>query len=182
MAEGKLKMEMKTFTSASAAKFIKLLENEKSRLVAIEQKNSTYVLAQGEECEPPSYDYREIVTQIDELDEDIRRVRHALHVFNAHTLIPEEGITVDEALIQLAQMNGKLHRLERLCAVEPKKRLASGYFGGKGLIEYEYANFDVQSAFADYEDLYRRISDLQLRLDLVNQTETFSVEMGDEPA
>lgn len=181
-AERKLKMKTKTFTSASAAKFIKRLENEKGRLVAIEQNNSTYVLAQGEEGEPPTYDYHEIVAHIDKLDEDIRRVRHALHAFNAHTLIPEEGITVDEALIQLAQMNGKLRRLERLRTVEPKRRLASGFFGGKGLIEYEYANFDVQSAFADYEDLYRRISDLQLRLDLVNQTETFTVDMSDESA
>lgn len=172
-------MQKKTFTSASAAKFIKRLENEKSRLIAIERENSTYVLAQGEEGEPPAYDYREIVDRVDELDEAIRCVRHALHVFNAHAVISEEGITVDEALIQLAQMSGKLRRLERLRAAEPKKRLTSGYFGGKGLIEYEYANFDVKRALADYEELYRRIADLQLRLDLVNQTETFSVEMNE---
>lgn len=170
-------MEAKTFTSASAAKFIKRLENEKSRLVSIELKNSTYVLAQGEEGEPPVYDYRATVERVDELDDTIRRVRHALHVFNAHTVISDEGITVDEALIQLAQMNGKLRRLERLREVEPKKRLESGMFGGKGMIEYEYANFETKEAFADYEVLYRRISDLQLRLDLVNQTETFTVEL-----
>lgn len=172
-------MQTKTFTSASAAKFIKRLENEKSRLIDIEQKNSTYVLAQGEESEPPTYDYDEIIAHVDELDGAIRQVRHALHAFNARTVISEEGITVDEALIQLAQMNGKLRRLERLRAVEPKKRLTSGYFGGKGLIEYEYANFDVKKACSDYEELYKRIADLQLRLDLTNQTETFSVEMDD---
>lgn len=92
-------------------------------------------------------------------------------------MIPEEGAIVDEALILLAQMNGKLRRLERLCAVEPKKRLASGHFGNKGLIEYEYANFDVHKALSDYEKLYRLIVDLQLRLDLTNQTKTFSVEL-----
>lgn len=64
-------------------------------------------------------------------------------------------------------------------AVELKKRLTGGYFGGKGLIEYEYANFDVKKALSDYEELYKRIVDLQLRLDLTNQTETFSVEMND---
>ena len=172
-------METRTFTSASAAKFIKRLENEKSRLVAIERENSTYVLAQGEESEPPAYDYAAIVERVDELDDVIRGVRHALHAFNAHTLIPEEGITVDEALIQLAQMNGKLRRLEQLRSIEPKKRLTGGYFGNKGMIEYKYANFDVKQALVDYEGLYRRIADLQLRLDLVNQTETFTVEMDD---
>ena len=172
-------METKTLTSASAAKLIKRLENEKDRLVSIELKKSTYVLAQGEECDPPTYDYRETVERIDELDRTIRRVRHALHLFNAQTVIPEEDITVDEALIQLAQMNGKLRRLERLREIEPKMRLDSGMFGGKGMIEYRYANFDTKEAFADYEALYRRISDLQLRLDLVNQTETFTVELDE---
>lgn len=167
-------METKLFTSASAAKYIKRMENEKSRLVSIEQKNATYILAQGEEGEPPAYDYDGIVSRIDELDEAIRIVRHAL---NAQTVIPEEGVTVDEALIVLAQMNSKLRRLERLRSVEPKKRLSSGYYGGKGIIEYEYANFDVKKAFADYEELYKRIANLQLRLDLVNQTETFAVEV-----
>ena len=161
-------METKMFTSASAAKYIKRMENEKSRLVSIEQKNATYILAQGEEGEPPAYDYDEIVSRIDELDEAILIVRHALHAFNAQTVIPEEGVTVDEALIVLAQMNSKLRRLERLRSVEPKKRLSSGY---------EYANFDVKKAFADYEELYKRIANLQLRLDLVNQTETFAVEV-----
>lgn len=120
------------------------MENEKSRLVSIEQKNATYILAQGEEGEPPAYDYDGIVSRIDELDEAIRIVRHALHAFNAQTVIPEEGVTVDEALIVLAQMNSKLRRLERLRSVEPKKRLSSGYYSGKGIIEYEYANFDVK--------------------------------------
>lgn len=79
-------MRTVTFTSASAAKFIKRLENEKSRLIDIEQKNSTYVLAQGEESEPPVYDYDEIIDRVDELDNTIRRVRHALHAFNARTV------------------------------------------------------------------------------------------------
>ena len=178
-AKGEALMETKTFTSASAAKFIKRLENEKARLVSLEGKSSTYVLAQGEECDPPAYDYREIVERIDELDETIRRIRHALHLFNAQTVIPDEGITVDEALIKLAQMNSNLRRLERLREVEPKTRLESGMFGGKGMIEYQYANFDTKEAFADYEELYRRISDLQLGLDLVNQTETFTVELDE---
>ena len=50
---------------------------------------------------------------------------------------------------------------------------------GKGVIEYQYANFDTKEAFSDYEGLHRRISDLQLGLDLVNQTETFTVELDE---
>ena len=39
--ERSMGMRTVTFTSASAAKLIKRLENEKSRLIDIEQKNST---------------------------------------------------------------------------------------------------------------------------------------------
>lgn len=59
-------METMAFTSANAVKLIKRLENEKARLVSLEGKNSTYALAQGEECDPPTYDYRETVRRIDE--------------------------------------------------------------------------------------------------------------------
>ena len=42
----------------------------------------------------------------------------------------------------------------------------------------EFAYFyDSFNEDADYEALYRRIADLQLLLDLANQTETFSVEL-----
>lgn len=71
---------------------------------------------------PPTYDYRETVRCIDELDETICHIRHALHLFNAQMMIPDEGTTVDEALIQLAQMNGRLRRLERLRDIEPTAR------------------------------------------------------------
>lgn len=50
-------METMAFTSVSAVKLIKRLENEKVRLVSLEGKNSTYALAQGEECDPPTYDF-----------------------------------------------------------------------------------------------------------------------------
>lgn len=44
-------------------------------------------------------------------------------------------------------------------------------------IEYRYANYDVAQAEADYRAVADEIAALQLELDLVNQTEVFSVEL-----
>ncbi len=46
-----------------------------------------------------------------------------------------------------------------------------------GAIEYRYANYDVARAEADYRAVADEIAALQLELDLVNQTEVFSVEL-----
>ena len=161
-------METKTFTSASASKFIKSLENEKELLLSREAENSTYVRAQGEVEEPPEYDYATTRAAVDQIDEKVRRIRHAQHAFNATAEVPGEGMTVDEALVALAQMNAKLAVLARV---------GQGWGNTQGVIEYEYANYDVERAAADYAELFQRIADMQLNIDLVNQTKTFEVEL-----
>ena len=58
------------FTSASANKYLRRLQDEKDRLLRNEQEVSTYVLAEGEAAEPPAYDYGAVrgkVAQIDRL-------------------------------------------------------------------------------------------------------------------
>lgn len=170
-------METKTFTSASASKFIKSLENEKELLLSREAENSTYVRAQGEVEEPPEYDYAATRAAVDQIDEKVRRIRHAQHAFNATAEVPGEGMTVDEALVALAQMNAKLAVLARLRSAQVKKRVGQGWGNTQGVIEYEYANYDVERAAADYAELFQRIANMQLNIDLVNQTQTFEVEL-----
>ena len=46
-----------------------------------------------------------------------------------------------------------------------------------GLIEYRYANFDVTAAQADYDAVTEAINDLQLKIDLCNQTVTFEIDL-----
>ena len=88
------------------------------------------------------------------------------------------SITIDEVLILLAQLSGRKDRLNSLASRQPKERLGDRYFGsGNGPIEYRYANYDVAQAEADYRAVADEIAALQLELDLVNQTEVFSVEL-----
>lgn len=166
------------FTSASANKHLRKLQDEKERLLRIEGETSTYVLYEGEEAEPPAYDYFSTRQLIDDIDGKMLAIRHGLHEFNAKTLLPGSQLSIDEALIYLAQLSQKKSRLSALASNMPKRRLRERYFGSNsGAVEYEYSNYDVAQAEADYQLVADQIADLQLELDLVNQTEVFSVDM-----
>ena len=166
------------FTSASANKYLRRLQDEKDRLLRSEQEVSTYVLAEGEAAEPPAYDYGAVREKVAQIDAEARAIRHALHRFNMQTVLPERGISIDEALILLAQLSGRKDRLSSLASRQSRERLGDRYFGSSnGPIEYRYANYDVAQAEADYRAVADEIAALQLELDLVNQTEVFSVEL-----
>ena len=166
------------FTSASANKYLRRLQDEKDRLLRTEQEVSTYVLAEGETEEPPAYDYAATRERVAQIDGQARAIRHALHQFNMETVLPNRGITIDEALILLAQLSGRKDRLNSLASRQPKERLSGRFLGSNsGSVEYRYANYDVARAEADYRAVSDEIAELQLELDLVNQTEVFAVEL-----
>lgn len=168
----------KRFTSASANKYLKGLQDDKEHLLENESKVCTYVLSVGEKADPPEYSYDEVRAAVDQIDAATLKVRHAVHTFNACTMLPESGMTIDEALVAMAQLNMKKNCLALLRSRSPKERNGLGYFGAEpGHVEYTYANYDVAQADADYRSVCRKISDLQLELDLVNQTQTFEVEL-----
>lgn len=166
------------FTSASANKHIRALEEEKSRLLGLERDNATYILATGEEEEPPAYSYQETRDAVDALDAEIRKVRCALHKFNMDTTLPGSEMNIDECLVYLAQLSTKARRVNLLRCQQPKTRKQSYGMGrNSSVIEYEYANYDIAEPAADYKALSEEIAALQLKLDLVNQTKTFTVEL-----
>ena len=168
-------MTMKTFTSASANKYLRMLEEDKHHILSTESDTCTYVLAKDEESEPPIYDYEDVRARVDAIDEQVCKVRHALHSFNLHTTLPDSDMTVDEALIVMAQLNNKRRRLDALRNIMPVQREKGRYTGN--LIEYKYANFDVAKAQEDFVKVTEAINELQLQIDLCNQTITFEVEV-----
>lgn len=114
------------FTSASANKYLRRLQDEKDRLLRTEQEVSTYVLAEGEAAEPPAYDYGAVREKVAQIDGQARAIRHALHRFNMKTVLPERGITIDEALILLAQLSGRKERLNGSPRGSPRSDWATG--------------------------------------------------------
>lgn len=165
----------KTFTSASANKHLRMLDEEKNHLLDLEREVSTYTRAVGEAEEPPAYSYEETRAKVAAIDDECRVIRHALHLFNATCELPS-GITIDEALIKLAQLSRLRETLFELRGNREKERVSSS-FARSELIEYRYANYDVAKAGEDYAEVLRQIQDLQLEIDLANQTRTFEVEL-----
>lgn len=168
---------MKTFTSASAAKHLKALQDEKDHILAQESNRCTYTLAAGEEAEPPAYDYEGTRREVARIDDQMRTLRHALHLFNATEVLPESGVTVDEALILLAQLNNEKSRLASMRSRQEKERAGRGSLYHSEAVEYIYANYDVSKAGEDYLAVSERISALQLEIDLCNQTRTFEADL-----
>lgn len=166
------------FTSASANKYLKRLQDEKDRLLRIENETSTYIVADGEEPDPPHYDYAGTRAAVADIDDKMRTIRHTLHRFNMETILPESGMSIDEALIALAQMSGVQSRVRSLSEQQQKTRLRDRYFGSApGPVEYRYANYDIAEAENDYREISDQIAALQLEIDLANQTQLFSVDI-----
>ena len=164
------------YTSASANKQIKTLEDRKNYLLQREQNNSTYILAEDEKIEIPDYDFEECNREIDDIDAKIRTLKHALNVFNSVTVLPL-GITIDQALVEMAQLNNKLPRLDMMRKAKSKRRLSGMNAGRRDVAEYEYLNYDPDQVETVYEANLQRVQQIQLALDKVNQTVEFDVDL-----
>lgn len=164
------------YTSASANKLIRILEDRKSYLLGQESNDSTYILAEDEKEEIPAYDFSDTNRQVDELDEKIRTLRHALNVFNTTTILPI-GISIDQALVEMAQLNQKLPRLDMMRKAKNKRRLSGMNAGRRDVAEYEYLNYDPKIVEEIYDRDLRRVQSIQLALDRVNQTVEFEVDI-----
>jgi len=92
-------------------------------------------------------------------------------------VLPESGITVDEALILLAQLNNEKRMLASMRSRQKKERAGRGVLYRSEAVEYVYANYDVARAGEDYLAVSERISALQLEIDLCNQTRTFEADL-----
>ena len=164
------------YTSAEAGKLIKKLEDEIRRLQENEQKSATFRAASTEDPETlrPEYDFAETQAKIAALQEQLRTAKHAVNVFNTtHTLPGFDGLTIDQALVLLPQLNAQKEKLRMMAARLPKERVL-GYNTGN-IIDYTIANYDIAAAADAYQEVSARLSALQLALDAANTTETMDI-------
>lgn len=167
---------MKEVTSAIANKMLKALEEDKSYLLSLEEDSRTYVRAEGEEQEAPEYHYEDVRRGVDEIDRKVSSIKHAINVFNTTTVLEDLGITIDQALVRMAQLNGEKRRLDTMRKQLPVSRVGQTYLRNRQVVEYEYANYDIEAAKRDYQEISDRINKIQIALDLANQTKTFEIE------
>ena len=158
-------------TSAQANKMLKQLEDDKDAILKEEQNFKTYHAAVGEDEEAlkPEYVFSEVQGQIDRIDREVMELRHALNMFNATTEVGDTGLTIDQVLIRLPQLQDKKSKLRGMRSIPIKAR----YNITGGIIDYVYASYDPEEAQREYETVCEKITTLQLELDKVNTTVTF---------
>ena len=142
---------MAQVTSAMAAKHLKKLNDQRDTLLAMEKKAKVFTAAIQEDIETvrPAYDYAATQKEIAVLDAKIRKLKHTLNCFNSTYIVPEVDMTIDQILIYIPQLTAQKRKLDSFRSKLPKERKES--FGrNNAIIEYEYANYDIAQAEADY--------------------------------
>lgn len=169
----------KKITSAYANKLLKSLEDDKAFLVNKESESSTYEAALGEEPTVPEYDYAAVAADINQIDEKIVTIKHALNLANATAEIPvgEKIMSVDSILIRMAQLNKRKSVLDVMRKRLPKSRTGANSFARNATPEFRYTNYKIETVKADFERVSDEIMQMQLALDQHNQTATFEVEL-----
>ena len=165
------------YTSAEAGKLVKKIEDELKRQMLTERKSYSFVVASGEDVESlrPRYEFAETQKNIDELQEKLRIVKHAINQFNlTHTLPGFDGLTIDQALIMLPQLNARRTKYQEMINRLPKERI-SGIHSRNNLIEYNIANYNIEEVEKAYKELTSHLAKMQLALDTVNTTEKMEI-------
>lgn len=163
-------------TSNQANKMIKKLSAEKEYLLSRERDSSTYLHTEGHPADKPDYDYSETAKKLEEIDEKIATLKHAININNITTICPNIGITIDQALVKMAQLNQRKETLDVMRKRIPKKRKEDPYRGTGGLVEYICTNYNNDEVCRDYDKITDQIIELQADIDFCNQTIVFELE------
>lgn len=171
---------MMKMTSAYANKKLKKLSEDKEFWLQKEIEGCTYVASIDEEPVVPEYDYAAVAAEIDTIDEQIVKIKHAININNATNLIlvGDKEMTVDEILVRMAQLNRRKARLDAMRKRDPKTRKGSNFYSSRNSVpEYEYINYDLALVKSEYERIDEEIGTMQIALDKYNQTFEFEVQI-----
>ena len=167
------------YTSAQAAKILRRLNEERGALLNMEAQSKDFLASVGEDPEDvrPVYDYAETQAKLAELEEKIRKVKHAISVFNTTTLVPEFGMTVDQLLVYIPQLSQRKNKYADMMSKLPKARETGAAYTRGNIIDYRYANYDIASAEKDYSEAADTLGRAQTALDVVNNTLTMVIDL-----
>ena len=167
------------YTSAEAAKLLRKLTEEKSAILELESQSKEFVASLGEDVESikPEYDYKQTQIKLDAVEKKIRTVKHAINLFNATHTVPGFNMTVDEMLVYIPMLTERRNKLAEMKSKLPKTRDQSDFGRNSNIIDYRYANYEIDAAASDFERISDELSRAQLALDKLNGSETFEIEI-----
>jgi len=167
------------YTPSEASKLIRTLKEKHEALERRERQTREFTAAIQEDIESvrPVYDYLQTQEMLKELEKKIRRVKHAVNRFNLETEVPGFDMTVDQLLVYLPQLNARRSRLAEMKDRLPKRRVNAVGYSDNYLIEYDYANYDIEDAERDYHKVSDELIRAQTALDLINSTAVIEIEL-----
>lgn len=166
------------YTSAEVAKLLRKLNEEVENLEDQEVKRRQFNAALDEDVETvrPTYDYADTQRKLEELQAKIRTVKHALNCFNSTTQVPGFDMTIDQLLVYIPQLSRRKQKLAMMSSCLPKERAKVSGLGSQ-IIDYRYANYDIEVAKDDYQSVSDELAKAQTALDLVNTTMIMEIEI-----
>lgn len=166
-------------TSAFCNKMLKQLDEEKAYLLTMEKTGNTFIASSAEEGKAPEYDYRKTQQELEELDDKIMKIKHAVNLSNATTMlqIGDESMTVDMILVKMAQLNRRKTILDSMRKMRNGERAQRRLVGSELVPEYTFLNFNQNDVRKDYERISGEIMKMQLVLDRHNQVDEFEVDV-----
>lgn len=170
---------MAQITSAMAAKYLRKLNEEHDALLQKERKSDTFTASVQEKIEDvcPEYNYAAVQLQLRELEDKIRKIKHAINQFNLTQIVPKFNMTIDQMLVYIPQLTARKNKLNRMRSRLPKERVQGGMSRISGIVEYEYSNYDIKQAETDYATVSDELARAQNALDAINSSATFSAEI-----
>ena len=168
------------YTSAEAGKLVKKLEVEIKKVLMEEEKSSVFNAASTENPEElrPVYDFGETQKKLEELQDMLRKTKHAINEFNiSHSLPGFDGLTVDQALVYIPMLTERKKLLFYMSTRLPRERVSSRYVSGN-IIDYAITNYDKKEVEEKYKEVSELLSKMQLALDTINTSETMEIDVA----
>lgn len=163
-------------TSALASKLIKQYNDEIIHLSFVERNAISYQEVIGNPVEIPDYSFLETQEAIEKLNSKVLKLKHAINKFNTTTRLNDGGLTIDQALVRMEQLSGLKQKYQQMRDM-PEKRLNRSF--SSVVTEYTCRNFDVDEVNVKYNSVVKELQQIQISLDLCNNTKTFDVDIED---
>lgn len=165
--------------SAVANKILKKITEEYEALKVKEAHSKDFLASVNENPESirPKYDFGKTQSELYAIEKKIRKIKHALNVFNANTIVPEFGISIDEMLVLIPQLTKQKSKLGAMKDRLPKMREKVVGYGANSVIDYRYINYDIDEAQNEYIKISEKLTKAQLALDNVNTSIEFELDI-----
>lgn len=164
-------------TSKEANKLLIKLETERNDLLRKEEEVKTFLAAVGEDVEScrPKYNYDAVQAELKMIEDKVIKLKHQINKFNIETIVDGFNKTIDEMLIYIPQLTARKRKLECMKSIMPKTREPVNM--RSSIIDYRYANYDIEKVSIEYGDVVEELSKAQIALDTINVNKKFEIEL-----